>query len=246
MSQSKKDRAESARQRAEQMRKEAEARSRRTRAIVIALTAVIVLALVGAAVVVVQNARHQAAEASKGPAGLSANGGLMVGDADAKVTVTEYLDFMCPICKQFESANSAKLDELKSQGKIKIEFVPVAILDSVSQGTEYSSRSASAGYCVMESDKDKFEDYLQALYSNQPEENSTGLTSTELAQIAASVKVSQAGQDCITSNKYTGYAQAQTTAAGEKGLQGTPYVLINGKAVENSEFTAKLDAAVAA
>ncbi len=220
-----------ARLRAEQLRREAEAKSRRTRAIIVAVTTVVVAALVVGVFIVVQNARRASEAAAAGPPKVSQHGGIVVGDASAKVTVTTYTDFLCPICNQFESTNSAGLNKLKDEGKIKIEYVPVSILDGSSNGTKYSTRSASAAYCVMESDPDKFQAFFSGMYAKQPEENSSGLTDKEIASVAGTAGVSKKGQECITSEKYAGYVGKVTDKASANGLQGTPYVLVNNKAV---------------
>ncbi|MFV0458640.1 MAG: DsbA family protein [Actinomycetales bacterium] len=246
MSNKQRDRANAARERAEQMRREAEAKSRRTRTIIVAVTVVVIVALIAGVAVVVRNAMNSAAEAAKGPAGLSENGGYIGGQESAPVTVTEYLDFMCPACRQFEENYGAELDQLEGDGQVRVETVPVSILDRFSSGTEYSTRAASAAYCVMESDYDKTGDFIQAMYDNQPAENSSGLTNQEIADLAAGAGVSQAGQDCITSETYKDYATAQTEAATKAGLQGTPFIVINGEPVAQGEdFKTKLDAALA-
>lgn len=230
--QSKNQRAAAARERAEQMRLQAEARSRRTRTTIVAVTTVVVAALVVGVFFVVQNARQQQAARSVGPAGLSQNGGLLVGQEGATATVTEYFDYMCPACNQFESTYSSRLEALEGEGKIKIEYVPVSILDGASNGTKYSTRAASAGYCVIGSDKDKFAAFTKAMYADQPAENTAGLTTEQVADIAGSVGVSQAGQTCITDEKYTGYATKVTDQASKDGLTGTPFIRVNGEAVD--------------
>ena len=70
------------------------------------------------------------------------------------MTVTTYVDYMCPACNQFETENAALLDDLREKGEVKVEYVPIAILDRFSQGTRYSTRSAGAAYCVAEHDPD--------------------------------------------------------------------------------------------
>ncbi len=55
--------------------------------------------------------------------------------------------------------------------EITLEQHPIAILDRFSQGTEFSSRSAGAAFCVAESDSDLYFDYAKVLFENQPAEN---------------------------------------------------------------------------
>lgn len=222
------DRRTEARARAEQLRLDAERKARRQRALVVAITAAVVVVLVVGVGIVVQRSRSQAAQDAAGPAGLSANGGLVLGEEDAPVTVTTYIDFMCPACKAFETENGALLDELRGKGEVKVEYVPVAILDRFSQGTKYSTRSAGAAYCVVESDPDLLPVFVSNLYDNQPEENSTGLDTDELVTIAQALGVGESGVRCITDGTHDDYAATVTEQASQDGLQGTPTVEVDG------------------
>ena len=201
---SKGDKRAEARARAEAMRLESERKARRQRALIVGITALVIVALVVGVGVFVQRARSQAALDAAGPPGLSANGGLVLGEEDAPVTVTTYVDYMCPACNQFETENAALLDELRGKGEVKVEYVPIAILDRFSQGTRYSTRSAGAAYCVAEHDPDVMPLFTSAMYENQPEENSTGLSTEVIGQIA---QVAGAGDDARRAS-----ATAPTTA----------------------------------
>jgi len=227
------DRREEARARAEQLRVEAERRTRRQRTLVVAITVAVVVALVVGVGIIVQQARSGAAEDAAGPPGLSQNGGLVLGATDAPATVTTYVDYMCPACKAFETENGPLLDELRDKGQVKVEYVPIAILDRFSQGTRYSTRSAGAAYCVAEHDPDALPAFTSAMYENQPEEGSTGMPTTQIAQIASLTGVGEPGQRCITDETYNGYAAAVTDQASQDGVQGTPTVLVDGKPLED-------------
>ena len=225
---SKTDKRAEARAKAEAMRLEAERKARRQRALIVGITAVVIVALVVGAGILVQRARSQAARDAAGPPGLSANGGLVLGEEDAPVTVTTYIDYMCPSCNEFETENAALLDELRGKGEVKVEYVPIAILDRFSQGTRYSTRSAGAAYCVAEHDPDALPLFTSALYENQPEENSAGLATEVIGQIADVAGAGDEAAQCIADGTYDGYAAAVTDKASKAGVQGTPTVLVNG------------------
>lgn len=63
------------------------------------------------------------------------------GGQPAKVVV--YVDFMCPFCADFHSSYGPSLDRLRNEGKITVEYRPVAYLDRQSTN-RYSSRAAAA------------------------------------------------------------------------------------------------------
>lgn len=227
---SKGNRNEAARAKAEQMRREAEARSRRNRNIIVGVTVAVVAALFIAVIVAWQSASREAALNSKGPDGLSNDSGIVVGQESAPVTVTVLSDFMCPACRQFEDANKAQLAELRDNGEIKVEYIPVSILDRFSQGTKFSTRAAGAAYCVAEHSPDTYVDFNDEMFSQQPAEGTSGLSSDEIAAIAARAGASDAAQQCIKDNTYADFA---TKVTSDSGVQGTPTVKVNGTQVQN-------------
>lgn len=241
----KKERRDDAREKARVMREQAERDARRRRAVVVTIAAVVVVGLVVGGGVLVQSLRSQAARDAAAPTGTSEHGGLLVGDADAPVVVTQYVDFMCPACKQFEDENATVLDDLREQGEIAVEYVPVAILDRFSQGTRYSTRSAGAAYCAVEDDPQVLPALTAALFAAQPAEGSTGLDDDELVRIAADAGAGEATRQCITDGTYTGYAAAVTDRASQDGLQVTPTIRVDGVDLQDRS-TAGLQAAIAA
>jgi protein-disulfide isomerase len=238
---SKSQRQSAAREKSAQMRQQAEARARRQKALIIGITVAVVLALTVVVWIFVQSARNDISENADGPPGLTDVGGFVVGQDDAPVTVSLYVDFLCPSCKAYEAENGALLADLAEKGEIKVEYVPVSILDRLSEGTKYSTRSAGAAYCVAENDPGVFVDYLAALYENQPEEGSSGLTDETIAQIADVIGAGAASTDCIADGTYEDFVTKTTEDASVAGLQGTPTVKVNGTTVEDLSQKALVD-----
>ncbi len=79
-------------------------------------------------------------------------GAIEVGNGDQ--TMDTYIDFMCPVCNQFEQLYGEAIDDLVDDGTITLNIHPISILDRASQGTEYSTRAANAMYCVAAADAD--------------------------------------------------------------------------------------------
>ena len=65
---------------------------------------------------------------------------------------------MCPHCKEFEESSGSAMDRLGSEGKARVVYHPIAILDNAST-TDYSTRSAAAAACAAEDGK--FRDYAK-------------------------------------------------------------------------------------
>ncbi len=151
--------------------------------------------------------------------------------------VVTYIDWSCPVCKQFEATYASKLQSLAATGKITLEVHPVAILDRNFQSSEYSTRAANAAACVANFEPAKFLAVQSEFYDHQPAEGSNGLSN---AQIIGLVK--DAGADspsveaCINSESYKNWVTAATDRVvsttslidPSSGHFGTPTVFING------------------
>lgn len=172
------------------------------------------------------------------PAGALDNGGIPVGvDGTAGTTsgagavaVAVYYDYMCPVCGDFEKVNAAPLDALMRAGDITVEYHPISILDRLSQGTEFSTRSAQAAAYVADADPAHFLAFHEAMFANQPAENSAGLSDEEIAALAVKAGVSQDDADKIAAKggKFTTWVAAVTAQGTLDGVTGTPTVMING------------------
>lgn len=214
-------------------------------AIWVSVAVVVVLVLVAGLVIWMNNS---AANPDPGTTPESANidaetGAIVVGDgADALDT---YIDFMCPVCNQFEQVYGEAITGLVDDGTITLNVHPISILDRLSSGTEFSTRAANAMYCVAVADADASVPFMQSMFANQPAENSTGLTDEQILQIASGVGVT--GIDsCVTDGTYSTYVTAMTektpVAPGAQGI-GTPTVAVNGEVVENSSLPDPADLA---
>ena len=254
----KNERRDAAREKARVLREQQKKRDRRNRVFLqggIAAAVLAVLAIV--AVVIVVSIRPP----TPGPANMASEGVVLtkgmkavstgsmqpgakpaVSEVDRSgdtVDIVTYVDYLCPYCGQFEKTNAAQIEKLVDAGAATLEVHPIAILTSQSSGTKYSLRAANAAACVVNSSPNAFWDFHTALFDNQPEENTAGLTD---AQLKSYVKSSGAGNTdaidrCIDSGKYENWVQTATERAQNgpianssvKKLTGTPLVLVNGK-----------------
>ncbi len=195
-------------------------------AVGISIAVVVVLVGLGVLVVWMNNQATDAGPAPKGDLVNSETGALTYGDGPDTVAV--YIDFMCPICNQFEQQYGEQLQQAATDGKITLEYHPIAILDHYSQGAEYSSRSAAAMFCVAENDPDLALDYMNALFTNQPAENTTGLTDEQLSAMADEVGAKNS-TECIADGTFKKFGAAQ---ASQNDIKGTPTVEVNGKRLD--------------
>lgn len=163
------------------------------------------------------------------PANADDSGAILVGQADAPVTVAIYQDYICPGCGAFEKANGHELERLVNAGKIKMELHPLAFLDEYSQGTRYSSRTANALATVADRAPESVLAFNRGLYAEQPPENSRGLSDDKIAEIATKAGVPQEVVDTFKDDIFAQWVADGTEAAFDSGIEGTPIIKINGK-----------------
>jgi len=155
--------------------------------------------------------------------------GLQVGKSDAPVKVVIYEDFQCPFCRELEASTRTFLRENAAKGKVYVEYQPINLLSDL----PYSSRALNAFAAVLHSASPKAALKLHdLLYDNQPyEQDSAKVTDS---QIAAWVK--QAGGDNATvreamKTRDATYFNVVNQLMASQGIQSTPTVLVNGKAL---------------
>jgi protein-disulfide isomerase len=200
----------------------------RTNGFAIGITAAVVAVLIALVGVVVwlNNKATDAGPAPKSSIVNSETGAVTTGSGKEKVAV--FVDFQCPVCKSFEDQFGGDLQKLAKADKITLEYHPIAILDRYSQGTNYSSRAAAAAYAVAQENPDKFLDYLNILFQNQPTENTPGLTDQQLIDYAKQVGADKA-EATIKANTFFKFPTAQADA---HKIKGTPTVELNGERLD--------------
>lgn len=250
---SKADRRDAARAQALKLQQEQIRREKRTRNVIIASVLAGLLVVVMAGYFIIKSAGPGVDSGiTEFPAGLAVPavadkaGGISFGasgeagsdsGADA-VRVDVYLDYMCPLCGQFEALNSTALDELRSNGDITMVLHPVSILDAQSQGSSYSTRAAQAFAYVAENAPAQALDFNAEMFIQQPAEGTTGLSNDQIAAIATNVGVPTDVVKGISTGTYNKFVEALTEIAfndtrltNPNGGFGTPTILINGERI---------------
>ncbi|MGH3457505.1 DsbA family protein [Aeromicrobium sp.] len=231
--------------RAEQMRKEREKADRKQRNLITVAIVVVVLALViagGWAIKTTSDSRAQETDVIT-PKGATEDFGV-VYDAEAAggepasdaVEVVLYEDFQCPVCKSFEQANGAYLDEAVKKGEITIEYRIIAFLDRASQN-EYSSRAGSAAMCAQESGGvEAYKQVSNLLFANQPAEGTAGPEDPALVETLNQAGVTgEAAEQCVVTGRFIPWIEKATEASRDAKVEGTPTVLIDGKKVQGAQ-----------
>ncbi|MEU4316712.1 thioredoxin domain-containing protein [Nocardia sp. NPDC024068] len=166
------------------------------------------------------------------PAAATDNGAIRIGQPDAPATVRVVADMQCPVCKQFEADNGELLRQAVTDGSAAVEYNIVGYLDKMSS-TQYSTRAANASYCVADTGTDKYQDWLEMMFAQQPPEGGAGLPDDKLIEIARAAGYTDPGiEKCITDGTYNGYVAAKSGDSIDEGIDGTPTVFVNGEQVQ--------------
>ncbi len=258
----KKDRREAAREAARIQREAEKKRQRRNRIFLQGGIGIGILAVIAVIVLIVVNVQPK--PVGPGPLNMRSDGIVLSGPdmkavstpaipangkpvatkrTDDPVQIVTYVDYQCPFCEQFETANEDQIATWVKAGEATLEIHPISFLDNSSLGNKYSTRAANAAACVANYDPDDFYAVNTALYANQPAENTNGKTDAELISVlkgagASSSKIS----DCVKSQEFVPWVTASTGRlhinSSVKVLQGvantpvpfagTPTVFVNG------------------
>jgi protein-disulfide isomerase len=212
--------------------------------IILALLAAIAFVLLDAAGD--QQSPSPSSSSTAVPAGTTAAGAIVVGTGP--VTVTVYLDYLCPYCARFERANSVELERLVADGTVRLELHPLAFLDDASRGTRYSTRTANAVATVADQAPGAVLAFNDALFARQPSEGGPGLTDEQIRSIATGAGVPADVAATFTARRFEHWVAVSTDTAFQRGgVTGTPTVKINGKVFDGDLYTAgPLTAAITA
>jgi protein-disulfide isomerase len=261
---SKSERREAARAQAQKLREEQLRREKRTRAVITtsAIAGLLVVAVIVFFIFRSADSNNEAVTdfpaGTAIPASANATGGVSFGpdgipgtdSGDDAVVVDVYFDYMCPGCGSFESINTATLDDLREKGEVTMVLHSLSILDRLSSETEFSTRSASAFAYVVENAPEQALAFHEAMFANQPEENSEGLSDEEIMTIAKGVGVPEAVANTMMDGAYTDFIAALTDIATTNpdyqtdGVFSTPLILINDEKTTNWATDGALTAAI--
>lgn len=182
------------------------------------------------------------------PAATTNDGGFVVGNPDAAVTIEVVEDFQCPVCQQFEAAAGELLDSYAAGDDVKVEYRGIAFLDRASS-TDYSSRALNASACVMDSGAEVWKEFHRQLYLQQPPEGGAGLSDDQLVSIATEAGADEAAvSSCVADQTYADWVGATTDRAGDDGVTGTPTLFVDGEKLAGftpEELQAAVDKALA-
>ncbi|WP_354643650.1 DsbA family protein [Kitasatospora camelliae] len=222
-----------------------EAQRREARAAAVRRRVVIALASLGVAAVVAGSVAIAIATAEDGdsspstaaplvvPANATGPDGTVVvyGRPDAPHTLKVYEDFRCPVCERFETSTGKAVQQLADDGTYKIEYHLAAFLDTNLGGQGSHTALAAMGAALNEG-TDKFKQFHDVLYANQPEERVDGFGDVNrILELAAQVPGlrTEGFTKAVTEGTYRPWADKVAKAFNASGVRGTPTVTLDDK-----------------
>lgn len=137
------------------------------------------------------------------------DGYLQVGSGAKMVDL--FVDPMCPFCRTFESSSGPMLFADATAGLTTVRIHPLALLNRLSMGTDYSTRAAAVITAVGVEDPARIPEFIHLLYEKQPREETTGLTDAQLLLIAHESGALSVTVEDIT--RYAGWVDSETSKA---------------------------------
>jgi protein-disulfide isomerase len=154
--------------------------------------------------------------------------GATLGLPSAKVTLTEYGDLVCPVCKSFAlgAENQLIANEVKS-GKVKIVY---KALETASQTANHSMFVPGQAALLAAGQQKKGWNYIELFYHEQGDETNSYVTDSYLGGLAKQIpglNFNQWSSDRQSSTLST-QVTADEQAASAAGFGSTPTLVVAG------------------
>ncbi|WP_158846736.1 DsbA family protein [Saccharothrix deserti] len=207
--------------------------------VIIGVVVVVVLAVVviGGVIWTRSSAEDNTLAVPQGITGVSApivreGGVVVVGKDSAKATIDLYEDFLCPACGNFKKVYGGQIKQEIEAGTLKVRYHALPFLIKYSDPEGYSRDSANAALCA--ADENKFWEYHETLFAEQPEEGGPGYTKEELVKLGTDLGITgETFKQCVDSGAHEKDAQAELDAVKATGnFGGTPTVMKDGQIVD--------------
>jgi protein-disulfide isomerase len=147
--------------------------------------------------------------------------GNLLGKPSAPVTMVEYIDLQCPVCRAFETdVMPTIVPRFVKTGKVRVEARPIAFIGPDSVRGRAAALAAGR--------QNRFFDFAQLLYFNQGSENSGWLDDNMIRSAFASIPGLDvaAAEGARNSSAIAQEANRFESDANADHVTGTPTVLV--------------------
>lgn len=148
-----------------------------------------------------------------------------MGDPNAPVKVSEFMDFQCPYCQRYSQGTEPQIvDAYVKTGKVfyTVRSAGNWVSGNIGQGSTESQDSAMSAYCA--ADQNKYWEMHDALFTNVLGEDAGSFTPRRLQAIAQGIGLDMSAfNSCFSSQKYLNQVNQDFQDAQAAGIQGTPF-----------------------
>lgn len=180
---------------------------------------------------------------------INTSSSMVRGSSEAKVSMIQYSDFLCPSCSYVSTQVMPKVEEQYiANGKVRFEFRPMAFI------APGSVQAGIGAYCAI--DQNKFWQYHDIVYKYvsykvfeeklDPTKDII-LTAPIIKNLAMQAELNESEfNECLDSQKYLDSINQATKTANANGITSTPYVLVNGQQVKGNPSLTVVEAMIKA
>lgn len=178
---------------------------------------------------------------------------VVVGEKDAKNSITLYEDMRCPACASFEQLNGEKIEQDIKEGKYKAEFVFGTFIDGKAKGNG-SKNALSALGAALNVSPEAFLEFKYLLYSADVHPDELGPDKfgeddhlIELAQDIEDLKGNKEFEDAVNNGTFDPWAVKMSGKFDDaEDVTGTPSLKVNGEKVDTPQTPEQYEAIVGA
>jgi protein-disulfide isomerase len=152
-----------------------------------------------------------------------------LGDSNAAVTLVEYSDFECPVCRNLHDALRGLLP--KYAGKVRVVFKDFPI----EQLHPWARTAAIAGRCAYQQDPKAFWKMYDFIYDNQEIISAANAWTKMLDYAGQSGLDAEAFKSCMASPEAGAAVNASRANGQQLDVNSTPTVFVNGRRIVGAD-----------
>lgn len=223
---------------------EAQARAKRNQRIVVVGAIVLAVAVVAVFATIFLSQLNRGGTPASGSQATPVNAtsdstGIVVNPgkfADGVPKVEIFLDYQCPVCKQFEDAFGSTLTDMADKGEIELVYRTLTFMDA-NLRNDSSSKAGIAAACS--DSAGKYSAYHNAVYAGQPATEGPGYTTQQLrVEFAGTAGITgdalSSFQACYDSRTTASFVTGTNELGAKAGVTSTPTLRVNGTTIDNA------------
>ena len=152
----------------------------------------------------------------------------VLGDPKATITIVEYSDFECPVCRSLHDVLRGLLPKYP-QAKVVFKDFPLEALHP------WARTAALAGRCAYQQDPKAFWKIYDLIYDNQDVISASNAWDKMLEYAGRSGLNVDTFKSCLSSPQASGEVDASLTNGKELDVRSTPTVFVNGRRINGAD-----------